>query len=171
MARKPKGASKEAPGRLATFLARVAPPRQRGPKGSVACVPMPAIIPFPTPNQMRIETVENQLRMMAQNMPEAVAALDALMPSIMTEPAREAKEAKAAEEQAEEHAALIVAVEQVCKDRGIKKLSRSKPNAKRLRPHIIARLREMKDVQGAARLIKKPPGVGRLLAAFAVVQR
>ena len=164
MAHKPKaeGASQEASALLSTFIAKVAPPRQRAPMGSIACVPMPATIPSPTPDQMMVETVENQLRTMAQNMPEAVAVLDSLMPSIMTEPAQ----AKAAEERAEEREALVVAVEQVCKDRGIKWLSRSKPNAKRLRPHIIARLREMKDVPGAARLIKKPPGVTRLINAF-----
>jgi hypothetical protein len=196
MARKPKtkGASKEASALLSAFIAKVAPPlpyyderleawRQEFGRRVGAAVeairaemapncPMPETIPCLTPEQTTVRTIQDQFRTMAQHMPEAVAALDIVMPGIVegekTKPGRVAALIKAAQERA----ALLIAVKQVCKDRRIKRLSKSQPYAEQLRPHIIARLRKMTEVPGAAGLIKKPrgPSVKRLLEAFADAQ-
>jgi hypothetical protein len=135
--------------------------------GTIPMPRMPKTIPILPLDQMIDQMmILSQLETIARVAPEAVAALDIILPSIFegekTKPAREAAMIKAAEERA----ALLAAVKQVCKDRGIKRLSMSQPYAEKLRPHIIARLRKMKEVPGAAGLIKKPPGVARLLEAF-----
>ena len=138
--------------------------------GTISLPYMPKTIPCPTPDQMIVEPIQSQLRTMAQAMPEAVAALDIILPGIVegekTKPARKAALIMAAEERA----ALVAAVKKVCEDRGIKRLSMSQPYAKRLRSHVIGRLERMKDVPGAAGLLEKPLGIGRLLAAFKEAQ-
>ena len=130
MARKPKakGASKEAPGLLSTFLAEVEPPGLLFPTprvpGTIPMPRMPKTIPILPLDQMIDQMmILSQLETIARVAPEAVAALDIILPSIM---ARRASAANKVE--ATRHFAVVVeVVEQYCKTSRVRTSCQQRP--------------------------------------------